>query len=104
MLNIPVSVISKPLVLTPIQETPSIAPVTTLPPPSVSTISPAPLHQTTTPIPTPPVITETPTITTVVLEFDTLTVVQLRVAKLEKDVSELKNIGHFTETIATLKS
>nr|GEV99753.1 hypothetical protein [Tanacetum cinerariifolium] len=93
MLNIPVSVISKPLVLTPIQETPSIAPVTTLPPPSVSTISPAPLHQTTTPIPTPPVITETPTITTVVLEFDTLTVVQLRVAKLEKDVSELKNIA-----------
>ncbi|GKC10048.1 hypothetical protein Tco_1001658 [Tanacetum coccineum] len=29
---------------------------------------------------------------------------QLSVAKLEKDVSELKNIDHSTETIATLKS
>ncbi|GJV52232.1 hypothetical protein Tco_1447973 [Tanacetum coccineum] len=37
MLRVPVSVISEPLVLTPIQESPLIATVTTLPPPSVST-------------------------------------------------------------------
>ncbi|GJZ78812.1 hypothetical protein Tco_0643649, partial [Tanacetum coccineum] len=37
MLSAPVFVISEPTVLTPIQESPSIATVTTLPPPSVST-------------------------------------------------------------------
>nr|GEU44568.1 integrase, catalytic region, zinc finger, CCHC-type, peptidase aspartic, catalytic [Tanacetum cinerariifolium] len=37
MLRVPVSVISKPLVLTPVQESPSIATVITLPPPSVYT-------------------------------------------------------------------
>ncbi|GJY11709.1 hypothetical protein Tco_0381018 [Tanacetum coccineum] len=79
------------------------APVTTLPLPSVSTTPHVP-QQTTTPIPTPPIITETPTITTAVPETDTLTAIQLRVAKLEKDVFELKNIDHFAETIVTLKS
>ncbi|GJU86326.1 hypothetical protein Tco_1293872 [Tanacetum coccineum] len=69
VLTVPVSVISEPSVLTPIPETPSVAPATTLlPPPSVSTIPP------------------------------------LRVAKLEKDVSELKKIDHFAEALATLKS
>ncbi|GJT66444.1 hypothetical protein Tco_1017924, partial [Tanacetum coccineum] len=86
-----------------VQETHSTAPVTTLPLPSVSTTPHIP-QQTTTLIPTPPITTKTPTITTDVPESDTLTVVQLRVAKLEKDVSELKNIDHSAETIATLKS
>ncbi|GJY59032.1 retrovirus-related pol polyprotein from transposon TNT 1-94 [Tanacetum coccineum] len=45
-----------------------------------------------------------PTITTVVLESDALTAVQLRVAKLEKDVSELKKIDHSAEALASLKS
>ncbi|GKD89206.1 hypothetical protein Tco_1364713, partial [Tanacetum coccineum] len=79
------------------------APVTTLPLLSISTTPPVP-QQTTTPIPTPPITTETPTITTIIPESDALFAVQLRVAKLEKDVSELKNIDHFAETIATLKS
>ncbi|GJW23138.1 hypothetical protein Tco_0033760 [Tanacetum coccineum] len=50
MLRVPVSEISKPLVLTPVQESPSIATITTLPPPSVSTTPPIP-QQTTALIP-----------------------------------------------------
>ncbi|GKC12541.1 hypothetical protein Tco_1009323, partial [Tanacetum coccineum] len=63
-----------------------------LPPTSsslLSTIQPV-LLQTTTPIPTPPISTKSLTITIVVPESNALTVVQLRVAKLEKDIS---NIG-----------
>nr|GEV90735.1 hypothetical protein [Tanacetum cinerariifolium] len=91
-------------VLTPILETPLAAPVTTLlPPPSLSTISPV-ILQTTTPIPTPQITTEAPILTNAVLEFDARTTVQLRVAKLEKDMSELKKIDHSTKAIASLKS
>nr|GEV63549.1 hypothetical protein [Tanacetum cinerariifolium] len=93
VLKVHVSVISEPSVLTPVQKTPSAAPVTTLPFPSVST-TPLVQQQTTTPIPTPPIITETLTITTAIAESNALSVVQLRVAKLEKDVSGLKNIDH----------
>nr|GEU38045.1 retrovirus-related Pol polyprotein from transposon TNT 1-94 [Tanacetum cinerariifolium] len=71
-----------------VQETSSAAPITTLPLLSVSTTPHVP-QQTTTPIPTPPIITETLNIITTVPKSETLTVVQLRVAKLEKDVSEL---------------
>nr|GEY46123.1 hypothetical protein [Tanacetum cinerariifolium] len=42
--------------------------------------------------------------TTAVLEPDALTAVQLRVLKLEKDVSKLKKIDHFVEALATFKS
>ncbi|GKC64498.1 hypothetical protein Tco_1097096 [Tanacetum coccineum] len=78
-----VSMISKPLVLTPVQEYPSIANITTLPPPSISTTPLVP-QQTTTLIPTPLIITNALTISTDVSESDALSVVQLRVAKLEK--------------------
>ncbi|GKC93669.1 hypothetical protein Tco_1159111, partial [Tanacetum coccineum] len=104
MLRVPVSMISKPTVLTLVQETSSAAPVTTLPLPSVSTTPTAPLQQTTTPIPTPPIITDAPTITTNVSESDALSTVQLRVAKLEKDVSELKKINLSSEALAALKT
>nr|GEW12159.1 reverse transcriptase domain-containing protein [Tanacetum cinerariifolium] len=67
MLRVPVSIISKPLVLTPVQESPSKDIVTTLPPPSVS-ITPF-----------------------------------LRVAKLEKDMSDLKKIYLYAEALAALK-
>ncbi|GJU99233.1 retrovirus-related pol polyprotein from transposon TNT 1-94 [Tanacetum coccineum] len=104
VLTIPISVISKPLVLTPLLETPSVDPATTiLPPPSVSTIPPV-LLQTTSPIPTPPITIEAPTITTVVPESNALTDVQLRVAKLENDVSKLKKIDHSAEALATLNA
>ncbi|GJY83967.1 hypothetical protein Tco_0497343 [Tanacetum coccineum] len=103
VLTVLVSVISKPSVLTPLQETPSVATVTSLRPPFISTIPHVP-QQTTAPIPTPPITTEYPTITTVIIESNALTVVQLRVENLEKDVSELKNIDLFAEALATLKS
>ncbi|GJV91462.1 retrovirus-related pol polyprotein from transposon TNT 1-94 [Tanacetum coccineum] len=57
MLSVPISVIFEPTVLTPVQESPSIATVTTLPPPSVSTTPYAP-QQITTPIPTPQITTD----------------------------------------------
>ncbi|GJT96407.1 hypothetical protein Tco_1091925 [Tanacetum coccineum] len=104
VLKVPVFMISEPSVLTPVQETPLAAPVTTLPPPSISTIPPAPLQQTTTPIPPPPIITNSPIITSVVPEYDTLFAIQLRVTKLEKDVSKLNKIDHFAKALATLKS
>nr|GEW80627.1 hypothetical protein [Tanacetum cinerariifolium] len=85
------------------KETPSTTLVTTLPPPSVSTIAPAPLQQSTTPIPTPPIIIDAPTMTTAVLKSDTLSAVQLSVAKLEKDVFKLKEIDHSAKSLATLK-
>nr|GEY37449.1 hypothetical protein [Tanacetum cinerariifolium] len=104
VVKVPVFVISKPSVLTSIPENPSVAQATTpLHQPSVSTIQPV-LLQTATPIHTPPITTEAPTITTVVSESDALTVVQLRVTKLEKDVFELKKIDHSAEALATLKS
>ncbi|GJX37940.1 hypothetical protein Tco_0251243 [Tanacetum coccineum] len=104
VLTVPVLVISEPLVLTPIPETPSVALATTLlPPPSISTI-PHILLQTTTPMPAPPIITEAPTITTIVPESDALTDVQLRVTKLKKDVYELKKSDHSAEALVTLKS
>ncbi|GJW01843.1 hypothetical protein Tco_1557094 [Tanacetum coccineum] len=104
ILKVLVSVISEPPVLTPVQEIPSATPVITLPPPPVSTIPPAPLQQTTTPIPSPPITTDAPTITIVVPTSDALFTVQLRVVKLEKDVSELKKIDHSAKDLATLKS
>ncbi|GJR43076.1 hypothetical protein Tco_1311179 [Tanacetum coccineum] len=102
MLSVPVSVISEPTVLTPVQESPSIATATSLPPPFVST-TPSVLQQTTTPIPTLTITTDAPTVTTDVLESEALFVVQLRVVKLEKDVFELKKIDLFAEAFAALK-
>ncbi|GJZ76982.1 hypothetical protein Tco_0641654 [Tanacetum coccineum] len=103
VLRVPVFVIFEPLTLTQVQETPLVAPVTTLPPPSISTIPHVP-HQTTTPIITQLITTDSLTITTVMLEFDALTAVQLRVAKLEKDMFELKKIDHSAKALSTLKS
>nr|GEX56631.1 hypothetical protein [Tanacetum cinerariifolium] len=100
---VPVSVISKPTVLTPVQEKSLAALVTTLPLPFISTKPPVP-QQTTTPIPLPPIITNAPIITSVVPESDTRSPVQLRVAKLEKDVSELKKIYQYAKALATLSS
>ncbi|GJW55984.1 hypothetical protein Tco_0102715 [Tanacetum coccineum] len=104
VLTVPILVIFEPSVLTPIPETSSVAPTTNLlPPSSVSTI-PHVLLQTITPIPTPPITTEAPTITTAIPESNALVVVQLRVAKLAKGMSELKKMDHSAEALATLKS
>ncbi|GJR42019.1 hypothetical protein Tco_1310122 [Tanacetum coccineum] len=103
MLRVPVSMISEPLVLTLVQETPLIATVTTLPPLSVSTTPSVP-QQTKTPIPTPTIITDASIITTIIYESDALSAVQLRVAKLENDVSDLKKIDLSAEALAALKT
>ncbi|GJS11453.1 retrovirus-related pol polyprotein from transposon TNT 1-94 [Tanacetum coccineum] len=103
VLRVLVYVIFEPLVLTPVQESPSIATVTTLPLPSISTTPLVP-QQTTTPIPTPPITTDAPTINIAISESDVLSIVQLRVAKLEKDVSELKKIDLSAEALAALKT
>nr|GFA26060.1 hypothetical protein [Tanacetum cinerariifolium] len=95
--------VSSSFVLKPVQESHSVKLVTSFAPPSVSIIPHVPLQQTTTPILTPPTTTGAPTITIVVSESDALIAVQLRVAKLENDVSELKNIDHSVEDLATLK-
>ncbi|GKF26694.1 hypothetical protein Tco_0082588, partial [Tanacetum coccineum] len=101
-LSVPISVISKPTVPTPVQESPSTTTATTLPPSSVST-TPFVSQQTTTSIPTPPTTTDAQIITTAISEFDALSSVQLRVAKLEKDVSDLKKIDLSAESLAALK-
>nr|GEY68738.1 hypothetical protein [Tanacetum cinerariifolium] len=103
MLRVLVSMISKPKVLTPVQETSSTAPVTTLPPPSVATTPHVP-QQTTTQIPIPTITTDAPNITTTILESEAHSVVHLRVSKLEKDVFELKKIDLFVEALAALKT
>nr|GEW68191.1 hypothetical protein [Tanacetum cinerariifolium] len=93
-----------PLVLISIKETPSATHVTTIASPSVSTIPHVPLQQKTTPIPTPTITTETSTITSAVPESDALNVIQLRVAKLEKDVSGYNNIDLSAKALAALKT
>ncbi|GKC77139.1 hypothetical protein Tco_1127913 [Tanacetum coccineum] len=62
------------------------------------------MQQTPTPIPTPPITTDALTVTTVVPESNALTTVELRVAKLEKDVSELKTIDLSYEALIVLQS
>ncbi|GJU54919.1 putative reverse transcriptase domain-containing protein [Tanacetum coccineum] len=79
---------------------------------SVSTAAPSPqvtpiistMQQTPKPIPTPPITTDAPTITTTVPESNALTAVKLSVAKLEKDVYELKTVDHSSEALAVLQS
>ncbi|GJZ86394.1 hypothetical protein Tco_0658004 [Tanacetum coccineum] len=88
---------------TPVQESPLIATVTTLPPPYVSTTPPV-LQQTTIPIPIQPITIDAPTVTIAVPESNALTVVELKVAKLEIDMSDLKTVDHSTEALVILKS
>nr|GEV27389.1 hypothetical protein [Tanacetum cinerariifolium] len=98
ILTVPVFVIPKPTFFSPIPEIPSVAPATTLLPPlSVSTISLV-LQQTATPILTPPITTEAPATTTV---LDPLSKIAQRVSVLEKDVQELKKVGHSLVILAT---
>ncbi|GJZ36418.1 hypothetical protein Tco_0582609 [Tanacetum coccineum] len=84
-------------------EVPHIHYCTTLPLLSVSTTPLVP-QQTTTPIPTPPITIDAPTINAAISESDALSVVQLRVAKLEKDVSELKKMDLSAKALAALKT
>nr|GEZ41332.1 hypothetical protein [Tanacetum cinerariifolium] len=62
------------------------------------------VQKTPTPILTQPIITDASSITTVVPESNALSAVELRVAKLEKDVFEPKTVDHSTKALAVLKS
>nr|GEZ61954.1 hypothetical protein [Tanacetum cinerariifolium] len=100
--NIPVSVIPKTTNLPPILEIITRNPVSTaVPLPQVTHII-STVQQTPKPILTPPITTDVLTIIIVVHESNALSVVELRDAKLEKDVSELKTIDHSSEALAHL--
>ncbi|GKE13548.1 hypothetical protein Tco_1417099, partial [Tanacetum coccineum] len=101
ILTVPVSVIPKPLVLSPILEIPTETPVTThQPPPSATTIIPI-LQQKSTPIPTPLITTVAPAVTTTP---DPLPAIIQRVSVLKKDFQELKEVDHTTTHLASLRS
>ncbi|GJW82214.1 hypothetical protein Tco_0146189 [Tanacetum coccineum] len=95
--KIPVSVIPKTTNLPPIPEIITETPVSTAAPsPQVTPINSS-VQQTPTPILTQPITTDAPTIM-----IAALSAVELRVAKLEKDVSELKIVDHSSEALAHL--
>nr|GEU99102.1 hypothetical protein [Tanacetum cinerariifolium] len=102
VLKVLVSVILETIILPPIPKIPTETLVSTARSPPHVTPTISIVQQTTTPIPTPPITTEALTITTVVPESDAFIAVQLRVAKLEKDVSELKKVDHSVEALLLL--
>ncbi|GJR61489.1 hypothetical protein Tco_1503651 [Tanacetum coccineum] len=67
-----------------------------------------PVLQQTTPIPTttttPPIITKAPAIIPEILEITPFIVLQLRVAKLELDMSEVKKFDHSVDVLAFIQS
>ncbi|GKA81100.1 hypothetical protein Tco_0787792 [Tanacetum coccineum] len=80
------------------QETPHIQS------PSVQKVPVSVILETTNLPPIPEILIETPVATAISPPQVTPTILILRVTKLEKDVSKLKNIDHSAKTIATLKS
>ncbi|GJV41537.1 hypothetical protein Tco_1419977 [Tanacetum coccineum] len=74
---------------------------TAVPSPQVTPIISS-VQQTPTPIPTQPITTDAPTIMTAIHKSDALFVVELKVAKLEKDVSELKIVDRSSEALVHL--
>ncbi|GKA95351.1 hypothetical protein Tco_0817389 [Tanacetum coccineum] len=102
--NVLVSVIPETTNLLPIPKIVTETPFTTVvPSPQVTPII-STVQQTPTPIPTQRITTDAPTVTIVVPESNSLTVVELKVAKLEKDVSELKTVDHSSEAFVVLQS
>ncbi|GJU67511.1 hypothetical protein Tco_1253770 [Tanacetum coccineum] len=85
--KVPVSVIPKTNNLPPIPEIVTENLVTTSAPSPLVTPIILSVQQTTTQIPTPIITTDAPNITTAVQESNALIVVELRVAKLEKDIT-----------------
>ncbi|GJU82409.1 hypothetical protein Tco_1284774 [Tanacetum coccineum] len=98
------SLMDETTTLTPIIEIPTETPVTTSPPPPPSISTLVCVQQTLAPILTLPIITEALPITTAVSESNALNALQLRVAELEKEVSELKKSDISKEVLASLKS
>ncbi|GKC78013.1 hypothetical protein Tco_1128787 [Tanacetum coccineum] len=102
--KVPVLVIPETTNLPPIPEIITETPVSTVAPsPQVTPIISI-VQQTPRPILTQPITTDASTITTVVPESNALTAIELRVAKLEKDMSELKTVDHSFEALVVLQS
>nr|GEY08333.1 hypothetical protein [Tanacetum cinerariifolium] len=102
--NIPVSVILKTTNLPPIPEIVTKTPVSIVVPlPQVTPIISS-VQQTPTLIPSQPIINDALTITTAIPKSDALSSIELRVEKLEKDVSELNIVDHSFETLFVLQS
>ncbi|GJT29482.1 hypothetical protein Tco_0909757 [Tanacetum coccineum] len=99
LLSIPVSVIPEHNVINP-PETVTIASTINF---SSLLTSLFPHLQQSTPIPTP-TTTEAITSTTAVPDSETLTALHQRIADLEKDVKELKDIDNSTKVISTIQS
>nr|GEU60707.1 copia protein [Tanacetum cinerariifolium] len=100
--KIPILVIPETTNLPPVPEIVTETPVlTVVPSPQVTRII-STVQQTPTPIPTPPVTTDALTIITAVHESDALSAVELRVTKLEKDTSELKNVDYSFKALVVL--
>nr|GEV42906.1 hypothetical protein [Tanacetum cinerariifolium] len=99
LLTVPVLVILELKVLSSIPKTVIAALATTIPPPIPPFI---PYSQQSTPIPTP-TTTEATTSTPIVQESETLSAIHLIVSDLEKEVKELKNVGHSSAFLATIK-
>nr|GEV22565.1 hypothetical protein [Tanacetum cinerariifolium] len=76
---------------------------TAVPSPQVAPIFSS-IQQTPTPTPTQPIKTNALTITTIVPKSDALSAVELRVAKLEKDMFELKIVDHSSEVLIVLQN
>ncbi|GKF91629.1 hypothetical protein Tco_0275330, partial [Tanacetum coccineum] len=57
-----------------------------------------------TTIPTPPINTEAPAITTTIPKITPFIALQLRVMKLEQDMSEVKKIDHSAAVLASIQS
>ncbi|GKD53376.1 hypothetical protein Tco_1286763 [Tanacetum coccineum] len=97
--KVPVSVILEITNLPPIPEIVTETPVSTaVPSPQVTPIN-STVQQTPTPIPTLLITTDAPTIIIAIHESDVLSAVELRVSKLEKDVTELKTVDHSSEAL-----
>ncbi|GJS77611.1 hypothetical protein Tco_0727492 [Tanacetum coccineum] len=101
--KIPVSVIPEITNLPPIPEIVTETLVITADPSNQVTLIISIVQQTTTLIPTPTSTTDALTITTIVFESNALTAVELRVAKLEKDMTELKTSDHSYVALVVLQ-
>nr|GEX59959.1 hypothetical protein [Tanacetum cinerariifolium] len=101
ILTVSVSIIPKPIDLSPVPEIPLVTPATTLPPPPSITNLTHVLQQTTKINRTPLITTVAPTATTVSYP---LPIITQRVYVLEKDVKELKQIDPSSAILATIRS
>nr|GEU66945.1 hypothetical protein [Tanacetum cinerariifolium] len=103
LLVVPISVIPKPIVIKP-PEIVIAAPATTITPFTPPVI---PSSQQSTPLPIPTtstITTNAPTSTSVNLESETLSSLQLRASDLEKEVKELKQVNLLTTLHASIRS